>query len=65
MEQHKMARFTRKADGWTVDGRTRGPGRGAYLCSSECATRVAKNKRFPGLSGAALSEAFLAPERSY
>jgi predicted RNA-binding protein YlxR (DUF448 family) len=48
-----MVRFTPDQNGWVADKTSRLPGRGVYLCSSECAAAVAKNKRFPGLSQAA------------
>jgi len=51
--QRTMVRFTPVQHGWVADKTTRRPGRGVYLCSSECAEAVAKNKRFPGLSQAA------------
>jgi hypothetical protein len=37
---------------WAADppDKPRQAGRGAYLCSSGCAARTAKNKRYPGLS---------------
>ena len=52
--QPGLRRFTRLAEGWAADAGKRRSGRGAYLCSRECAQRVAKNKRYPGLSGEAL-----------
>ena len=65
-EQQTMIRFTRGADGWIADGVTRNPGRGAYICSAKCVGRVAKNKRFPGLSRAAQSaDPFSASLRSH
>ncbi|PZR58514.1 MAG: hypothetical protein DLM50_03270 [Candidatus Meridianibacter frigidus] len=53
-----MRRFVRTAEGWTADGRRRAQGRGAYLCSSACAEKVIKNKRYPGLASAALGTVF-------
>ena len=52
--QKALRRFVRRTDGWAADGRQRADGRGAYLCSHKCAQRVAKNKRYPGLSREAL-----------
>ena len=53
-EQPVLRRFVRRMDGWAADGIRRSDGRGAYLCSRECAGRVAKNKRYQGLSREAL-----------
>jgi len=42
--------------GWQADQpgfRRRRAGRGAYLCSAQCAERARKNKRYPGLGTAA------------
>jgi predicted RNA-binding protein YlxR (DUF448 family) len=58
--QRVLVRFVRDADArerepaWERDppGKRR-PGRGAYLCSAPCGARVAKNRRYPGLSAAA------------
>jgi len=54
LPQAQMVRFVRTGLGWKADapGR-RQPGRGAYLCSAECATKAAKNRRYPGLATAA------------
>jgi predicted RNA-binding protein YlxR (DUF448 family) len=52
--QPALRRFTRRESGWAADTGKRQDGRGAYLCSRECAQRVAKNKRYPGLSIEAL-----------
>jgi predicted RNA-binding protein YlxR (DUF448 family) len=52
--QPALRRFTRRTGRWVADGGSRGPGRGAYLCSRRCAERVAKNKRYPGFSVEAL-----------
>jgi predicted RNA-binding protein YlxR (DUF448 family) len=46
-------RFVHSANGWTVDASGRAAGRGAYLCSPECGTRVAKNKRYKALGSVA------------
>jgi predicted RNA-binding protein YlxR (DUF448 family) len=53
-EQPALRRFTRAGDRWAADAGKRREGRGVYLCSHACAQRVAKNKRYPGLSGEAL-----------
>jgi predicted RNA-binding protein YlxR (DUF448 family) len=43
-------RFVRTAAGWQADPpRCRQAGRGAYICSAQCAQRARKNKRYPGL----------------
>jgi predicted RNA-binding protein YlxR (DUF448 family) len=50
-----MRRFVR-ADhrSWRPDAeRMKQTGRGVYLCSAECAKRVEKNKKYPGLAAAA------------
>jgi len=52
--QAGLRRFVRRVDGWQADAGRRSEGRGVYLCSSACAERVAKNKRYPGLSREAL-----------
>jgi len=53
--QRALRRFTRRAGRWVADAASsRADGRGVYLCSRECAERVAKNKRYPGFSGEAL-----------
>ncbi len=52
--QAGLRRFVRAADGWRADAGRRSAGRGVYLCSAVCAGRVAKNKRYPGLSREAL-----------
>jgi len=52
--QPVLRRFTRQNGGWAADTSKRRDGRGAYLCSRACAQRVAKNKRYPGLSIEAL-----------
>jgi predicted RNA-binding protein YlxR (DUF448 family) len=52
--QPSLRRFTRRDSRWVADTGKRKEGRGAYLCSRECAQRVAKNKRYPGLSIEAL-----------
>ena len=54
--QVELARFVRTSAGWRADrvaSRRKQPGRGAYLCSVECAERARKNKRYPGLGAAA------------
>jgi predicted RNA-binding protein YlxR (DUF448 family) len=38
---------------WLPDACSKRPGRGVYLCSAECAVRVEKNKKYPGLASAA------------
>jgi predicted RNA-binding protein YlxR (DUF448 family) len=50
-----MRRFVRADErSWTADeGRKRQHGRGVYLCSAECAKRVEKNKKYPGLAASA------------
>jgi len=55
MAQPALTRFVRVPDGWSADppGGKRRAGRGAYLCSAECAQRAAKNRRYPGLASAA------------
>ncbi|MDE2571853.1 MAG: DUF448 domain-containing protein [bacterium] len=55
--QPRLLRFVRNAGGWEADSRRRAPGRGVYLCSAVCGVRVAKNKRYPGLSAAAERDA--------
>ncbi|TAM90857.1 DUF448 domain-containing protein, partial [bacterium] len=57
LPQAALARFVREGTAWAVDVRRRAPGRGVYLCSAACGVRVAKNKRYPGLSAAAEREA--------
>lgn len=47
--QPELQRFVRRTDGWVADRHRRGPGRGTYLCGTQCARAVIKNKRFPGL----------------
>jgi predicted RNA-binding protein YlxR (DUF448 family) len=53
--QAAMRRFVRLDHrSWQADtGRRRQPGRGVYLCSAECAKRVEKNKKYPGLAASA------------
>jgi len=50
-----MQRYVRQGPrDWRADtGKKRMPGRGVYLCSAECARRVEKNKKYPGLAAAA------------
>jgi predicted RNA-binding protein YlxR (DUF448 family) len=52
-EKRGLMRFVQGSDGWIVDPTGRKEGRGAYLCSPECARAVTKNKRYRALSGAA------------
>jgi predicted RNA-binding protein YlxR (DUF448 family) len=52
--QPALRRFTRHAGCWIADPGSRSEGRGTYLCSRQCAERVAKNKRYPGFSVEAL-----------
>jgi predicted RNA-binding protein YlxR (DUF448 family) len=55
-----LQRFVRHGTTWSADPpkEARQAGRGAYLCSSGCAARTAKNKRYPGLSAAAAEYGF-------
>lgn len=60
-EQATLVRFVRdQAGAWHPEpqGKPRGRGRGAYLCSHECIGRVSKNKRYPGLASAAAEYGF-------
>jgi len=52
--QPALRRFIRRESRWIADRGKRQDGRGAYLCSRDCAQRVAKNKRYAGFSGEAL-----------
>ena len=54
-EQRLLARFVRRGDRWTADGARRSDGRGVYLCGTQCAGAVIKNKRFPGLGAFAIT----------
>ena len=54
-EQRLLARFVRRGDRWTADGARRSEGRGVYLCGTQCAATVTKNKRFPGLRAFAIT----------
>ena len=54
-EQPKLQRFVRREGGWTADGPRRSDGRGVYLCGTQCAGAVIKNKRFPGLGAYAIT----------
>jgi len=54
LAQAGLRRFVRRPEGWQADAGPRRDGRGVYLCSAACAERVAKNKRYPGLSREAL-----------
>ena len=47
-----MIRYVLRPGGWEFDPGPRREGRGVYLCSAQCAERVAKNKRYPGLAEA-------------
>jgi predicted RNA-binding protein YlxR (DUF448 family) len=49
IEKHKLTRFVRSGEQWQADPGGRGTGRGAYLCSPECAQAVKKNKRYRAL----------------
>jgi predicted RNA-binding protein YlxR (DUF448 family) len=54
--QTQLARFVRTGGAWQADPpnrRRKRPGRGAYLCSLECARLACRNKRYPGLGTAA------------
>jgi predicted RNA-binding protein YlxR (DUF448 family) len=53
--QPELQRFVRQAEAWVADGSRRSPGRGTYLCGSQCARAVIKNKRFPGLGTFAIA----------
>jgi hypothetical protein len=50
-----MRRFVRTGPrAWQPDaGHRRQAGRGVYLCSAECAKRVEKNRKYPGLASSA------------
>jgi predicted RNA-binding protein YlxR (DUF448 family) len=54
-EQPVLQRFVRGVLGWTADGARRSAGRGVYLCGTQCAEAVIKNKRFPGLGAYAIT----------
>jgi len=54
LPQTALRRFILRDGCWLADESKRQDGRGAYLCSRECAQRVAKNKRYPGFSSEAL-----------
>ncbi len=54
-EQPMLQRFVRRDGTWTVDGARRSAGRGVYLCGTQCAGAVIKNKRFPGLGAYAIT----------
>ena len=50
-EKRRLLRFVRDAHGqWFADPAARRSGRGAYLCSAQCAQTVKKNKRYKGLA---------------
>ena len=53
LPQKQMQRFVRQDRVWHPDAARRRPGRGVYLCSAECAKRVEKNRKYPGLASAA------------
>ncbi|MBC5806142.1 MAG: hypothetical protein DLM53_09130 [Candidatus Eremiobacter antarcticus] len=66
LEKQKLARFVCRPappapeqsqrpgpSQWVADASGSLPGRGAYICSAQCAERVEKNKRYRALSGAA------------
>ncbi len=54
-----MVRFVRREETWISNAeRKKLDGRGAYLCSQQCAKRVTKNKRYPGLASAAADNVF-------
>jgi predicted RNA-binding protein YlxR (DUF448 family) len=55
MEKFRLLRFVHNETGWSIDESGRKEGRGAYLCSPECGTRVAKNKKYRALSSVAAS----------
>lgn len=48
-EKRKLMRFVHEKAGWRPDPSALGSGRGAYLCSPECAQAVKKNKRYRAL----------------
>ena len=54
-EQRELLRFVRRADCWSADTGKRSDGRGVYLCRSQCARAVIKNRRYPGLGAAAIA----------
>jgi predicted RNA-binding protein YlxR (DUF448 family) len=54
-EQPELQRFVRREDAWSADGTRRSAGRGVYLCGTQCAGAVIKNKRFPGLGAFAIT----------
>ena len=54
-EQPQLQRFVRRDGGWAADGARRSAGRGIYLCGTQCAGAVIKNKRFPGLGAFAIT----------
>ncbi|MBC5829731.1 MAG: DUF448 domain-containing protein [Candidatus Eremiobacteraeota bacterium] len=54
-----MVRFVRREQTWIANPEgNKLDGRGAYLCSPQCARRVTKNKRYPGLASAAADGVF-------
>ena len=54
-EQRELQRFVRRVDRWAADEGKRSAGRGVYLCGTQCAEAVIKNKRFPGLGAYAIT----------
>jgi len=54
-EQPLLQRFVRRDDQWAADGSRRSAGRGVYLCGTQCARAVIKNKRVPGLGAFAIT----------
>jgi hypothetical protein len=50
VEKPRLMRFVHGEGGWATDPDGRKPGRGAYLCSPECAQAVKKNKRYRALA---------------
>jgi predicted RNA-binding protein YlxR (DUF448 family) len=52
-EKRTLLRFVQTSMGqWEYDPAARREGRGAYLCSPDCAQRVSKNKRYKGMAAA-------------
>jgi uncharacterized protein len=50
IEKRRLMRFVHGEGGWAADPSGQGAGRGAYLCSPECAQAVKKNKRYRALA---------------
>ena len=61
-DQQSLRRYVHAGGTWLEATMPRKPGRGAYLCSRECAGRVMKNKRYPGLGTAASHQKLSAME---